>query len=126
MTNYRRHPEAFNFKCLETNAIVCRIQSASAEWVKICKNRLKKNPPSSQKASFSNQLLSLLLSLPLGVFARDLEPSKFPTTASLDNGTGPKLEKAEPPCVQMLTVLHAKLSEILGLSSPLTPDPHQI
>ena len=86
------------------------------------KSAKKKNPQSSQKASFSNQLLSLL-PLPPGVFARDLEPSKFPTTASLDNGTGPKLEKAEPPCVQMLTVLHAKLSEILGLSSPLTPTP---
>lgn len=85
-----------------------------------------KNPHFSQKASFSNQLLSVFLSLPLGVFVRDLEPSKFLTTASLGNGTGPKLQKAEPLCVQMLTAFRAKLSEILGLSSPLTPDPHQI
>ena len=85
-----------------------------------------KNPHFSQKASFSNQLLSLSLSLPLGVIVRHLEPSKFLTTASLDNSTGPKLQTAEALCVQTLTVLCAKLSEILGLSFPLTPDPHQI
>lgn len=34
--------------------------------------------------------------------------------------------KKQSHSVQTLTVLRAKLSEILGLSFPLTADPHQI
>ena len=59
----------------------------------------KKTPSPLRSLALSNQLLSLFLFLPLGVFERDLEPLKFLTTASLDNGTGPKLQKAEPLCI---------------------------
>lgn len=95
--------KAFSFKCLKTNKIVCKINFAAGKWIKICKNWIRKFPVLLEALFFSNQLLSLVLLISLWVFGKFLVPLKFIITVFLDNGIGPKLQKAEPLCFQTLS-----------------------
>lgn len=63
----------------------------------------KKVPSPFGSLVFSNQLLSLVLLISLWVFGKFLVPLKFIITVFLDNGIGPKLQKAEPLCFQTLS-----------------------
>lgn len=80
------------------------LQDKCCRW-KMDKNmqKLDKKVPSPFGSRIlSNQLLSLVLLISLWVFGKFLVPLKFLMTVFLDNGIGPKLQKAEPLCFQTL------------------------